>query len=88
MNSIKKLKIASPSKMKKIALEEKEREVTNEIEEALKQQIIVIKKAMKNYDCWCPWISFDKYHFETKKEVRKIIAEAGYTITPRTISWI
>lgn len=92
------LKIASPSKMKEIAIEENRKKIEKEVEEILRLQIESIKEAMikdKNFCYWVPLtesIDGDEeeiplYRDESVSKVTTILTKSGYYVTETTINW-
>lgn len=88
----------SPSRMKELALEEKEREISKEIKDIVTLQSEKIKEAMKKERNYCSWIAAPVkidvnfqakriYSVEAETEVRKIFTEAGYIVTKEKIMW-
>lgn len=88
----------SPSRMKELALEEKEQEISKEIKEIITLQSEKIKEAMKKEKNFCSWIAASvridvnfqakrMYSVEAETEVRRIFTEAGYIVTKEKIMW-
>lgn len=90
-------KIASPSRMKEIAIEENRRKIEKEVEEILRLQIISIKEAMIRGKNFCYWIPLKEYLIDgdeiplyTKESVSKvttILKRSGYDVSKTTINW-
>lgn len=88
---------AYPSRMKELALEEKEREISKEIKDIVTLQTKVIKEAMKKNKNYCFWIPFEKinvnfdlirvYSVEAEIEVRRVFEDSGYKVTKDKIEW-
>ena len=88
----------SPSRMKELALEEKEQEISKEIKEVVTLQSEKIKEAMKKEKNFCSWIAASVridvnfqakriYSVEAETEVRRIFTEAGYIVAKEKIMW-
>lgn len=88
----------SPVRMKELALEEKEREISKEINDIIELQSERIKEAMKKGKNFCSWIAasvrididFEAiriYSVEAETEVRRIFTEAGYIVAKEKIMW-
>lgn len=88
----------SPSRMKELALEEKEREISKEIKDIVELQSERIKEAMKKGKNFCSWVAasvrinmdFEAiriYSVEAETEVRRIFTEAGYIVVKEKIMW-
>lgn len=88
----------SPSRMKELALAEKEREISKEIKDIVELQSERIKEAMKKGKNFCSWVvasaridvNFQAkriYSVEAETEVRRIFTEAGYIVTKEKIMW-
>ena len=88
----------SPSRMKELALEEKEQEISKEIKDIVTLQSERIKEAMKKGRNFCSWVAasvridmdFEAiriYSVEAETEVHRIFTEAGYIITKEKIMW-
>lgn len=88
----------SPSRMKELALAEKEREISKEIKDIVELQSERIKEAMKKGKNFCSWVAasvrinmdFEAiriYSVEAETEVRRIFTEAGYIVAKEKIMW-
>lgn len=87
----------SPSRMKELALKEKEQEISKEIKDIVTLQSEKIKEAMKKNKNYCFWIPFEKinvnfdlirvYSVEAEIEVRRIFEDSGYKVTKDKIEW-
>ena len=90
-------RIASPSRMKEIAMEENRRKIEKEVEDILQLQIVSIKEAMirgKNFCYWIPLTEYlidgdeiPLYRDESVSKVISILRESGYDVSKTTINW-
>lgn len=90
-------KIASPTRMKEIAMEENRRKIEKEVEEILQLQIVSIKEAMIKGKNFCYWIPLTEYLIdedeiplymdESVSKVTSILKESGYDVSTTTINW-
>lgn len=90
------LKIASPSRMKEIAIEENRKKIEKEVEEILRLQIVSIKEAMIKDKNFCYWIPLTEsiggdeiplYRDESVSKVILVLARSGYYVSKTTINW-
>ena len=91
------IKIASPSRMREIAMEENRRKIEKEVEEILRLQIVSIKEAMIKGKKFCYWIPLTEYLIDgeeiplyTKESISKvttILRRSGYDVSRTTINW-
>lgn len=90
-------KIASPSRMREIAMEEKRKSVEKEVEEILRLQIKSIKEAMIKGKNFCYWIPLTEYLIDEDEiplymdesvfKVTSILRRSGYDVSRTTINW-
>ena len=90
-------KIASPSRMREIAMEENRKKIEKEVEDILRLQIISIKEAMIKDKNFCYWIPLTEYLIdgdeiplymdESVSKVISILRRSGYDVSRTTINW-